>query len=62
MLYYNKIDISGSLYVNKTSASKGCIICHERSLLDKGFRFQPNVFNACHDILMMSINIKCVNI
>ena len=24
--------------------------------LDKSFNFQPYVFNACHDVLMMPIN------
>ena len=28
MLEYDKIDISESIYVNKTSASKECDICH----------------------------------
>ena len=28
MLYYDKIDVSEGIDVNKTSASKGCDICH----------------------------------
>ena len=28
MLYYNKIDVSEGIDVNKASAPKGCIICH----------------------------------
>ena len=28
MLYYDRIDISKGLNINKTSASKECIICH----------------------------------
>ena len=34
-------------------------------ILDKVFRFQPDVCNGCHDVLMMSItlsNIAIVNI
>ena len=28
MLYYDKIDVSEGIDVNRKSASKGCIICH----------------------------------
>ena len=28
MLYYERIDISEGIHVNKTSASKECNICH----------------------------------
>ena len=27
-------------------------------ILNKGFKFQPNVCNECHDLLMMSINLS----
>ena len=30
--------------------------------LKKGFKFQPNVCNRCHDLLMMSINLSDVAI
>ena len=26
--------------------------------LDKGFNFQPHVFNGCHDLLMMSMKLS----
>ena len=26
--------------------------------LNKGFKFQPNVFDGCHDLLMMSMNLS----
>ena len=26
--------------------------------LDKGFKFQPNISNGCHDLLMMSMNLN----
>ena len=26
--------------------------------LNKGFKFQPNVCNKCHDLLMMSLNLS----
>ena len=44
MLYFTRTDISDRIIVNKTS----------ESILSKGFMFQPNVCNRCHDVLMMS--------
>ena len=58
MLYYDRIDIPEGIDVNKTSASKECDICHYWYLLDKGFKFQPNVCSGCHYVLMMSMNLS----
>ena len=49
MLYYDKIDASEGIDINKTSAWY---------FLHKGFRFQPYVCNGCHDVLTMSINLN----
>ena len=57
MLYYDRIDVSERLDINKTSASKECDICHYWYFLNKGFKFQSNVCNGCHDLLMMSMNL-----
>ena len=54
MLYSDRIDVSEGIDVNKTSALKECDICHY--FLNYSFKFQPNVCNRCHDLLMMSIN------
>ena len=61
MLYDNRIDISEEIDVNKTSKSKECDICNYWYFLDKGFKFQSNVCNGCHDVLMMSIAILNIN-
>ena len=58
MLYYDRIDVSERIDVNKTSASKECDICHYWHFLNYDFRFQPNVCNRCHDLLIMSINLS----
>ena len=58
MLYYDGIDVSGGVDVNKTSASKECNICHYWYFLNHSFKFQPNVCNWCHSLLMMSINLS----
>ena len=58
MLYYDRIDVSKGIDVNKTSESKECDICHYCYFLNKGFKFQPNLCNRCQDLLMMSINLS----
>ena len=58
MLYYDRFDVSEGIDVNKTSASKECDICHYWYFLNYSFKFQPNVCNRCHDLLMMSVNLS----
>ena len=43
MLYYDRIEFSKVIDVNKTSKSKECDICHYWYFLNKGFKFQPYV-------------------
>ena len=47
MLYFDRIDISEGIDVNKTSASKESDICQYRYFLNKDFKFQPNICNRC---------------
>ena len=44
MLEYDRIDI------NKTNASKVCDICHYWYFLDKNFKYEPYLYNGCHDL------------
>ena len=62
MLYYDRIDVSEGIDVNKTSASKDCGVCHYWYFLNYSFMFQPNVCNRCHDFLMMSIDLIDISI
>ena len=62
MLYYDRINISEGIDVNKTSASNECDICHYWYFLNFSFKFQSNVCNRCHDLLMMSINLSDIAI
>ena len=63
MLYYNRIDVSERVDVNKTSESKECDICHYWYFLNKDFKFQPNIADSrCHDLLMMSMNLSDIAI
>ena len=58
MLYFNRIEASEGIDVNETIASKECDICHYWCFLNKDFKFEPNVCNSCHDLLMMSMNLS----
>ena len=62
MLYFDRIDVSKVIGVNKTSKSKECHICHYWYFLNKGFKFQPNVCNGCHDLLIMPMNLSDIAI
>ena len=62
MLLYDSTDVSEGIDINKTSASKECDICHYWYFLDKGFKFQQQACNECHDILMMSMNLTNISI
>ena len=58
MLYFDRIEVSEGIDVNKTNEPKECDICHYWYFLNKGFTFQPNVSNRCHCLLMMSMNLS----
>ena len=62
MLYYDRIGISEGIDVNKTNESKEHNIRHHWYFLNKGFKIQPNVCNRCHDLLMMSMNLRDIAI
>ena len=62
MLSTGRIDISERIDVNKTSASKEHDICRYWYFLIKGFKFQPNICNRCHDLLIMFVDIRDIAI
>ena len=62
MLYYERIDISDRIDINKISKSEECNICYCCYFLDKGFKIQSDVCNGCHDVLMMSMNLSGIAI
>ena len=62
MLCFDRIDVSEEIDVNKTSASKECGICHHWYFLNYSFKFQPNIYNRCDDLLMMSMNHSGITI
>ena len=62
MLYYDRIDVSEGINVNKTSESNECNIFHYWYFLYKGFKFQPGFCYGCHDVLMMTITLSDIAI
>ena len=43
MIYFDRIDVSEGIDVNKISASKECAICHHWYFLNYSFKFQPKM-------------------
>ena len=62
MLQNKKIDVSEAINVNKTNASKECLLCHYWYFKDVGFKFEKHVCNKCHDVLMTVYELKNIAI
>ena len=62
MLQNKKIDVSEVINVNKTNASKECLLCHYWYFKDVGFKFENHVCNKCHDVLMTVYELKNIAI
>ena len=58
MLYFDRIDVSKEIDVNKTTESKECDICHYWYFLNKGLKFQLDVCNGSHDLVMISMSLS----
>ena len=52
MIYYDRIGVSEGTDVNKTSASKECDVYHYWHILNYSFKFQRNVCNKWHNLLI----------
>ena len=55
MLHYNKIDISKGIDPTKSNKSNYWVFNYV-------FKFQDYVCNGCHDLTMLSVNIKDIDI
>ena len=58
MLWYQKIDVSEGIDVNKTSVLKECEPCHYCFFKDVGFKFEEYVSKKCHDLLTLAYSLK----
>ena len=50
------------MLINQENALKECDVSHYWYFINYSFKFQPNVCNRCHDLLMMSINLSDIAI
>ena len=62
MQEYDRIDISGGIYVNKTSASKERDICHYWYFKDIGFKYEQYLCNGCHYLMQRAMSFNDVAI
>ena len=62
MLQYERVDISEEININKARVSKECIICHYWYFKYIGYKFEPGIYNGCHDVLMMTYELKNIAI
>ena len=62
MPYFDRIDVSEGIDVNKASGLAECDMCHYWYFLNYSFKFQTNVCNRCHDLLMKSMNLSGIAI
>ena len=62
MLQYQKTNVSEEIYVNKTSTSKRCVLCHYWFFKDIGFRFEEHVCNKCHNLLTIAHSLQDIAI
>ena len=60
MLCYNGIDMSEGIDLAKSNRSKECMICHYW-FFNHGFKFQNSVCKGCHDLTMLSVNIRDIS-
>ena len=58
MLEYEKIDVSEGIDINRTNASKECMLCYYWCFKDVGYKFEPHVCNKCHNVLMTPYELK----
>ena len=62
MIYFDWIDGSEGVDVNRASASIEFDFCHYWYFLDHSFKFQLNVCSRCHDLFMISVNLSDIAI
>ena len=61
-MQYERIDASEGINLNKTSASKECMLCHFWNYKNVGYKFERHVRNKCHDVLLTAYELKNIAI
>ena len=58
MLQDETISVSEGIDINKTSASKKCLLCQYWYFKNVAFKFKPHVCNKCHGVLMTAYKLN----
>ena len=56
-MYYDRIDLSKWIDPVKSSNSNECMVCYYWLFIHE-FNFQDFVYNGCHDLLMLRLNLS----
>ena len=62
ILEYDRMDVSEGNDVDKTSTSKYYDICHFWYFKDIGFRYEPYLYNGCHNLMQKAMSFHDVAI
>ena len=60
MLYFNRIDVSEGIHVNKTSESKERDVCYCWYFLDEGFKFQSVNLSDIDILNIENVDYHCI--
>ena len=58
MLQYERIDVSEVIDLSKSDKSKDCMICHYWYFKNIGYKYEPHVFNGCHDLSVVVFDLN----
>ena len=58
MIEYDGINILEGIDISKTNASKECKICYYWYFKDIGFKYEPYLYNGCHDLMEKAISFN----
>ena len=62
MLYYNNVEFSEGIDINKSDVPKGHMIFHYGYFENIGYKFELYVCYGCHDISMMAYELENIAI
>ena len=62
MLEFDRIGISEGIYIDKSSNSKECKICHYWYSKDIGFKYELHLCNGCHGLLQKAVSVNNIAI
>ena len=58
MLQCERIDVSEGIDLNKSDKPKECIICHYWCFKDIGYKYEPYLWNRCHDLSVVAYDLN----